>query len=207
MFAKAGGAFLESLLISGYRSYELNIFNQTDPKYLYLRAFLEKELKNYIENGVEWYIITGQLGIELWAGELIIELREENPDINLAVLLPYTSFGDNWNQENKDLFDEVIRQADYVNYTSNKDYESPKQLQANQAFVIENTDGAWLLYDQMTDQDGQVSKPKYLYDLIELYQERQEYSLQTASFDEIDFFVHEYHEMHGEIKPANPSEE
>ncbi|SHF18718.1 Uncharacterized SPBc2 prophage-derived protein YoqJ [Atopostipes suicloacalis DSM 15692] len=189
---------MEKILISGYRSYELNIFNQTDPKYKYLKKFIENRLTTFIENGVEWFIIGGELGIELWAGEIVLELKEQYPEINLAIILPYTSFGENWNETNRGLLESVIHQADYVNYTSSKDYESPKQLNANQVFNIRNTDGAFLIYDTMTE-EAAAGKPKFLYDLIIQYQERTEYELHLASFEEIEFFIHEYEEFHGGI--------
>lgn len=198
MFAKEGGEFLKSLLVSGYRSYELNIFNQTDPKYLYLKKFLENRLIRFIEEGVEWFVIGGQLGVELWVGQIVLELQEEYPNIHLAVLLPYTSFEESWNETNQQLFQEVIHQADYVNFTSNKKYESPKQLQANQAFMVMNTDGAFLIYDRMNEASAD-GKPRYLYELIEQYQQEHDYSLELASFEEIEFFIHEYIELHGEI--------
>jgi len=194
-FVKARGGFLKSIFVSGYRSYELNIFDQTDPKYLYLMEFLKERLQSYVEEGAEWFVITGQLGIELWAGELILEMKEENPAIHLSVLLPYTSFQDNWNEKNQALFDRVIRQADYVNYTSNKDYESPKQLKGNQVFTIKNTDGAFLIYDTMMEESADA-KPKYVYDLIEQYQAQSEYELNLVSFDEIELFIHEYNMTH-----------
>jgi len=190
-FVKARGGFLKSIFVSGYRSYELNIFDQTDPKYLYLKEFIKDRLQTYVEEGVEWFVITGQLGVELWAGELLLEMQEENPAIHLAVILPYTSFQDNWNEKNQGLFDRVIRQADYVNYTSNKDYESPKQLKGNQVFTIKNTDGAFLIYDTMMEESADA-KPKYVYDLIEQYQAQSEYELNLVSFDEIEFFIRDY---------------
>lgn len=190
LFVKVRGEILKSILISGYRSYELNIFNQQDPKYKILKDFLKDRFISYIEEGVEWFIITGQLGIELWAGEVIIELKETYTDINLGVLLPFTSFGENWNAENKDLFDHIIQHADYVNYTSKKEYESPSQLVSNQVFTIRNTDGAFLIYDTMVGESA-TGKPKYLFDLIEKYQESTEYNLNLVGFEEIEFFVHE----------------
>lgn len=194
MFVKVRGEILKSVFISGYRSYELNIFDQTDPKYLYLKEFIKNRLKQYIENGVEWFIITGQLGIELWAGEIVNDLKEDYPEISLGVLLPYTSFGENWNEVNKQLFNQVIHQADYVNYTSNKDYESPKQLNANQVFTIKNTDGAFLIYDTMIGESAE-GKPKFLYDLILKYQEIAPYDLNLAGFEEIEFFIHDFNMM------------
>lgn len=190
---------MKNLLISGYRSYELNIFNQSDPKYDYLKKFIKNRLINYIENGVEWFVITGQLGIELWAGEVVLELKEEYPEINLAILLPYTSFGENWNETNKTLFEEVIRQADYVNYTSNKDYESPAQIKSNQVFSVRNTDGAFLIYDTMVGESAD-GKPKYLYDLILQYQENSTYELNLVGFEEIEFYIHELTEFEQEIE-------
>lgn len=190
MFVKARGENLKSILVSGYRSYELNIFNQTDPKYKVLTDFLKDRFTSYIEEGVEWFIITGQLGIELWAAKVVIELKEAYPEINLGVLLPFTSFGENWNATNKDLLSQVIQQADYVNYTSNKEYESPSQIIANQVFAIKNTDGAFLIYDTMVGESA-TGKPKYLFDLIQQYQETTEYNLNLVGFEEIEFFVHE----------------
>ena len=190
MFVKVWGENLKSILISGYRSYELNIFNQTDLKLLYLKEFIKDRLVQYIENGVEWFVITGQLGIELWAGEVLLELKEEYPEVSLAVLLPFTGFGENWNETNKTMFEEIIHQADYVNYTSNKDYESPAQLKGNQIFSVRNTDGAFIIYDTMVGESAD-GKPKYLYELILQYQENSTYELNLVGFEEIEFFIHE----------------
>ena len=181
---------MKSILVSGYRSYELNIYNQTDPKYLYLKEFIKDRLIRYIENGTEWFVITGQMGIELWAGEVVLELKEEYPEVNLAVLLPFTGFGENWNETNKTMFEQVITQADYVNYTSNKAYESPAQLKGNQVFSVRNTDGAFIIYDTMVGESAD-GKPKYLYELILQYQENVPYEMNVVGFEEIEFFIHE----------------
>ena len=181
---------MKSILVSGYRSYELNIFNQTDPKYLYLKEFIKDRLIRYIENGTEWFVVTGQMGIELWAGEVVLELKDEYPEVHLAVVLPFTGFGENWNETNKTMFEQVITQSDYVNYTSNKDYESPAQLKGNQVFSVRNTDGAFIIYDTMVGESAD-GKPKYLYDLILQYQENVPYELNLVGFEEIEFFIHE----------------
>ncbi len=196
---------MKSIYVSGYRSFELNIFDQKDEKLFYLKEFLKDRLITYIENGVEWFIINGQLGIELWTGEVVIELQEEYPDVHLAVLLPYTGYGEKWNEGNKGLLERVILQADYVNYTSNKAYESPKQLNNNQIFSIRNTDGAFLIYDRINEAAADGS-PKYIYRLIEKYQENTPYELNVVSFEEIEFFIHEYTASQQEFMeyPENP---
>lgn len=197
-FVKARGEILKSIYVSGYRSFELSIFDEKDEKLFFLKEFLKDRMKAYIENGVEWFVINGQLGIELWTGEVILQLQEEFPEAHLAVLLPYTGYGEKWNETNKGLLERVIHQADYVNYTSNKEYESPKQLNGNQIFSIRNTDGAFLVYDTINEVAADGS-PKYIYNLIERYQENNMYALNTVSFEEIEFFIHEYIESNPDI--------
>ena len=36
---------------------------------------LKKELASYIETGVEWILISGNLGVELWTAEVVGELK------------------------------------------------------------------------------------------------------------------------------------
>ncbi len=194
---------MKSIYVSGYRSFELNIFDPKDEKLFYLKEFLKDRLIRYHEEGVEWFIINGQLGIELWTGELVNELKEDYPEIRLAVLLPYTAYGEKWNEANKGLLDRVMQEADYVNYTSNKGYESPKQLNGNQIFSIRNTDGAFLVYDTINEAAADGS-PKYIYNLIEKYQENQPYDLNLASFEEIEFFIHEYMTFNQEFLENQP---
>lgn len=182
---------MRALLISGYRSYELQIYRENEPKLFFLKQLLTQKLVEKIEAGFQWFVITGQLGVELWTGELVIQLKEEYPDIRLAILTPYENMTSQWNTSNQSLFQKVCSGADYVRSTSQKNYESPKQLQANQVFIIQNTQGALLLHDTM-----QPGKTKYLYELIKKYQEEHIYDLEVINFEQLDWFVHLYQEEH-----------
>lgn len=150
-------------------------------------------MKEYIESGLEWVIITGQLGTELWAGQAVLDLKKEYPSLQLGVLLAHAGFADNWNENNRSVFDHVTAGADYVNYTSSQEYQNPGQLKGNQEFVLKKTDGSLLFYD--SDHEG---KPKYLLDMIAAYHKHHKYALETISFDEIQEFVTEYEEIHRE---------
>lgn len=46
------------LWITGYRSYELGIFNDNDPKVAVIKYCLENNLNSLLEKGLEW-VITG----------------------------------------------------------------------------------------------------------------------------------------------------
>lgn len=55
----------KTMYFTGYKSYELQIFNEHTPEVTYLKKFITQKLIQYIEQGLEWVLIQGQLGIEL----------------------------------------------------------------------------------------------------------------------------------------------
>lgn len=188
-----GVNIIKNLYVSGYRSYELNIFSDEDEKVFFIKAYFKRRIAEYIEQGLEWVIIGGQLGVEQWVGEVVIELKELYPEIQLGILLPYAGFASKWNEKNQHSFNELCQKADYVNYTSNQEYKHPGQLKGNQAFILDHTDGALLFYD--LEKEG---KPKYLYDSIVEYQSNSSYELELLSFDELQWFVTEFEETRRE---------
>lgn len=190
---------MKNLYISGYRSYELQIFSDDDIKLKYLKAFLETELKRLLEEGWEWFIITGELGIEQWVGEIILKLKKDYEQAKLAILFPYTDFGGRWNETNQSKLLRLKERADYVNYTSQQPYFSPKQLQANQRFVLQNTDGLLLFYDELFP-----GKPKYLKEAVENAVFTKNFNLMSVSMDELDLFVGDHPDLfHEEDTPTD----
>ncbi|WP_225744648.1 DUF1273 domain-containing protein [Marinilactibacillus sp. Marseille-P9653] len=183
---------MKNLYVSGYRSYELGIFNDKDPKLFYIKAYLKSRLLEYIDTGLEWVLISAQLGTELWVGEIVIELRETY-DIKLGVLLPHAGYAENWKEGNRAVFDQVIAKADYSNFTSSQPYQNPSQLKGNQQFLIDHTEGCLLFYD--SEKEG---KPKFLLDMINGYKETQSYEIDFIEFDELQSFVTDYEENHFE---------
>lgn len=171
----------------------MNIFNEKDPKLPYIRKYLKKRLSEYIEAGVEWILISAQLGTELWAGEVLLELREIYDTVKLGVLLPYAGYGENWNEGNREILDRIINGADYSNYTSSQPYSNPGQLKGNQKFLIDHSDGCLLFYD--TEYEG---KPKFLLEEINSSLADRDYEVEMITFDEMQTFVTEYEENHFE---------
>ncbi|MDZ7835478.1 MAG: SLOG family protein [Alkalibacterium sp.] len=84
----------------------------------YIKKFFKRKLIEYIEQGMEWVIISGNLGTELWMGEVALDLKADYPELKLAVLLPYTNFSSKWNEVNQMYYNSIIERADYINYTS-----------------------------------------------------------------------------------------
>ena len=66
---------MESVLIAGYRHTDLGIFSDKDPRISIIKEAIRRDCIRLIEEGVEWFVFTGNLGFEYWALEVLEELK------------------------------------------------------------------------------------------------------------------------------------
>ena len=79
---------MTSLLVTGYKSFELGIFKDKDPKVTIIKKAIKRDFKRFLDDGVDWMIFTGNLGFEFWALEVAKELQKDYP-LKLATLFPF----------------------------------------------------------------------------------------------------------------------
>ncbi|MFJ5672711.1 DUF1273 domain-containing protein [Bacillus safensis] len=155
---------MKIIAVTGYKPFELGIFKQDEPALQYIKAELRKRLTALIEEGLEWVLISGQLGAEIWTAEVVFELQEEYPALKLAVITPFYEQEERWNEQNKELYEGILAQADFVESVTHRPYESPVQFKQKNRFFIEKTDGLLVLYDP--EHEG---SPKYMIREAEAY--------------------------------------
>ncbi|MYL61040.1 DUF1273 family protein, partial [Virgibacillus halodenitrificans] len=63
--------------VTGYKPMELSIFKENDSRIDFIKAAIEKRLIGFIEEGLQWVIISGQMGVELWTAEVVMDLKEK----------------------------------------------------------------------------------------------------------------------------------
>ncbi|WP_367365797.1 DUF1273 domain-containing protein [Pediococcus parvulus] len=175
--------------VTGYRSYELEIFNDKDPKLLIIQKVIKDALKIRLESGADWLITGAQLGVEQWATEIGVQLKTEYPDFKVAVMLPFTEFGQQRNENNQAKLSQILTKADFTDSVSHKPYQAPQQLRAYQRFMLTHTDQAILIYDP-----EHPGKTKYDYDLIQKWRENHPYPLEVIDFDDLQEAADEYAE-------------
>lgn len=174
------------LAISGYKPFELGIFQNDHPSVLFIKAAIKKELIPMIEEGLEWVLISGQLGVELWAAEVVFELQLEFTDLKLAVITPFLDQEASWKDNNKEWYQSILAQADFIDSVTKKGYEKPWQFRIKNQFFIEKSNALLLLYDQ--EKEG---SPKYLYEMASHYQSHHPYPIRLITFYDLQLIVEE----------------
>lgn len=172
--------------VSGYKPFELGLFQHNHPSIGFIKLALRKQLMQLLDEGLEWVIISGQLGTELWAAEVVFDLQLEFPTLQLGVITPFLNQEESWNEQNKELYESVIVQADFVDSITKKNYEGPWQFRLKNQFFIEKSDALILFYDQ--EKEG---GPKYLFEAAQKYKEKHEYDVHLIGFYDLQILVEE----------------
>ena len=163
---------VKTIYVTGYRAHELGIFNDKHPGIAVIKKALYDQLYQLCDAGLEWIVISGQLGVESWAAETVLELKKQFPTIKYSVITPFLEQEKNWNEQKQAQYMNIINNADFVTSVTKRPYEAPWQFIEKDKFIINNTDGILLVYDE--DNEG---SPKYILKLVEKYMEQNDYEL------------------------------
>ena len=177
---------LKVLYITGYKNFELGVFDNKAKEVAFIKKGIQKRLENLIQEGLEWVIISGQLGVELWAGEAVIELKQTYPELRLAILPPFLQHESNWNDKNKEYYLAIVSQADFVQPVSNQPYVNPIQFKNRDQFVLNKTDGALIFYD-----DEKEGSPQYFWKKAREHAQSHKYEVMQISFYDIQQIIEE----------------
>ncbi|AEV95283.1 SLOG family protein [Pediococcus claussenii] len=176
--------------VTGYRSYELGVFDDKDPKLQVIKFALKQKLLNIINEGAEWILTGPQMGVEQWTVATVKSLKEEYPELKVAMMFPFTEFGSQWNESNQGKLQEAKIQADFSDFVSNKPYQSPEQLRNYQSFMLGHTDRLLMVYDE-----ERPGKSQYDFDAALKFAEQHDYPIDLLDFYDLEEFANEYQEL------------
>lgn len=181
--------------VTGYKTFELGIFSENDERIPYIKEAIRRRLVQLIENGLEWVLISGQLGVELWAGEVTIELKEEGYEVKLGVIPPFSGQSSRWQEETQLKYEEICTLADFNQPIYNGEYKGPYQFQAKNNWLIEKTDGCIVLLDE--ENYGSV---KYFYESAKARENAGKYEIQLITPFDLDEVVSEMTMFHDDFE-------
>lgn len=183
---------MKRLWTTGYRAYELGVFDEKNPKVAVIKDVLQKQLRYQLDSTSEdFWLITGpQMGVERWSIESALTIKVDYPQLKIALMELYADFAARWNENNQARLAAIKAQVDFAGRVSEKKYESPEQLRAYQNFMLHYTDGALLIYDP--EHEG---KTVWDWRAINRYREQNaDYSMRMIDFDELQEAAEEYSE-------------
>jgi uncharacterized phage-like protein YoqJ len=176
---------VQRLVISGYKAHELGVFDKKHPGIAYIKKAITKKLLPLIEEGLEWVIVTGQQGVELWAAEVVLQLKEqEYPQLKLAILTPFLEQEMSWKEDKQEHYRSILERADFVDSITKKTYQGPWQFRLKNEFLLDHSDGMLLIYEE--EKEG---TPKFMREEAAKRVEISEYRLLLITAYDLELLV------------------
>ena len=166
---------MHTALILGYSSFDLGLFNEKDVRLKIIKKAIRRDLEKMADEGLKWLVFTGTLGFEYWVLEVARDMKDDF-GFQLATIFDFETHGENWNEGNQVKLSE-FKQVDFVKYAY-PNYEHKGQLRDYQLFLLENTDGAYLLYDEENE-----TKLKIFYELMK---KKDNYITKRLTFEDLN---------------------
>ena len=149
---------MKNLLVTGYRAHELGIFDQKHKGIAYIKKAITSKLIPLIEDGVDWVITPGQYGVDLWACEAVIELKNQYPHLKLSIITAFLNPEEKWKDDKKQYYQEILKGVDYYGSVSKQPYSGVWQFTARDDLLLRKTEGILLVYDE----DAGEGSPKFM---------------------------------------------
>lgn len=98
---------------------------------------LRKEILKAIDEDYRVFLTGMSRGVDLWAADIVIELRRYNKDLKLMCIIPFEGMEAGWPVDWKKHFNLVRKHADYVHVLS--DRYSPDAYQKRNAWLVNHS--------------------------------------------------------------------
>ncbi|USK73188.1 DUF1273 domain-containing protein [Peribacillus frigoritolerans] len=177
---------MKVLYMTGYKAFEFGIFKNDHEAVKYIKIAMKQRLLPLVEDGLEWVIISGQLGTELWGAEVVFELQEEFHQLKLGVLTPFLKQEESWNETNQEFYRSILARADFVESIFNKPYEGPEQLKIKNRYMVHKSDAMLIIFE--AEKEGSA---RYPYFEAMKKAETQSYPIFQINFDDLQLAAEE----------------
>lgn len=107
---------------TGHRPEKLTRLEQS------IKLDLKKEIQLAITDGYNVFISGMARGTDLWAAEIVLELRKANKDLKLICAVPYEGFAQQWSEDWQTLYLHVLTEADLVRVIGQRYHPSVFQI-------------------------------------------------------------------------------
>ena len=166
---------MHTALVLGYSAFDLGLLNEKDIRLKIIKKAIRRDLERLAEEGLKWLVFTGTLGFEHWVLEVAKEMKDDY-GFQLATIFDFETHGSNWNEANQVKLSD-FKQVDFIKYAY-PTYEHKGQLKDYQIFLLENTDGAYLFYDEENE-----TKLRFFYERMK---KKDNYITKILTFEDLN---------------------
>ena len=121
---------MHRVCFTGHRPEKLTIHEET------VKQYLSEEIKKAIDDGFITFLCGMARGVDIWAAEIVLDLKKKGAPIHLICCIPYDDFEIRWSEEWQNKYHTILKEADIVTFTSHKYYNGC--LQVRNVYMVDH---------------------------------------------------------------------
>ena len=125
--------------------------NEDHPECRAIKAALRREIEALCDAGVIRYLTGAAAGVDMWCGEIVLELIAEGRDIALIAVVPFRTQDAKWSAKNKKRYAAILEKCSKVLVLS-EDFHKDCYLERN-TYLVEHAKYILAMPDY-SDQSG-----------------------------------------------------
>lgn len=123
---------MKTVCFTGHRPNKLGGFDERNPVADYVKQELKTAVLWAIKDGYRRFICGGALGVDTWAAEIVLSMKEDHPDVTLTIARPFKSQASRWKFADVERFNFICSLADEVVDVCEDGYAAWKMQKRNE---------------------------------------------------------------------------
>lgn len=139
-----------SCAIIGYKPAQFKFkYNEKHRSCKRIKESLRDQIVFLHGRGVCKFYIGGSLGVDIWAGEIILHLSELSAfaDLEIALVLPFEGHDSNWDDYNKRRMDYIRRHSHSVTILGSPDWSPFECYRKRNRYLVDQSDCILAVYN------------------------------------------------------------
>lgn len=113
-----------------------------------IKKGLKESILKAIHEGYTTFIAGMARGVDIWAGQIVLRLRQHNPELRLIVALPYPGCDTRWTANWRRQYAEVLKAADLVK--ASRPAYNTTSFQKRDEWMVDHASRVIAVYDGMS---------------------------------------------------------
>ena len=102
-----------------------------------VKVWLREQIEQAVAEGYTTFITVMAMGVDIWAGQIVVELKKANPNLHLIAAVPWPGFSSRWHDDWKQQYQQLLADADLVREVK-KSY-SPSVFQDRNEWMVNHS--------------------------------------------------------------------
>ncbi|MDL2300027.1 DUF1273 domain-containing protein [Clostridiaceae bacterium OttesenSCG-928-D20] len=120
-------------------------YNEGHPDCMALKQAMKDNIISLIKKGVTTYLSGMALGVDMWAAELVLELKKEHRSLRLISVLPCETQAVNWSVAQRERYYNILAECDEEIFV-NRQYTRSCMMERNR-YLVDHAAHLLAVYD------------------------------------------------------------